>query len=751
MHPCRTCHVDGGDVRPSLRDPQGSIHRIVGAGRIRGRSWRTGASAAVDGQIVGAEIEVNRERGTQFVRSRGRDAELVRTKTRQLRIGAGVAIGRERPRGTSETQHGLTLLSKDRRVLRDAAAARLAIGQNLRQHHRHVAPDSRAVILELLDYAVEVSRAGIARHEPLDQLPADIRRNIVIVHDLVDRPIQLSKTVLVIRMREGGSGAIGLRTSNRRDRVGGVEGESRLLDRSSSDRPGRSPGNRAIHRHGKGLRTRDRDREGLIDVSRRRSRTIVSARGNTTNPNGITRGKTVDRGGIDRARTARANAADAHAWNLAGGRRSHHAVEQELRSQIVLAGDENHGVQVIRRRAKVRRRAAARLIRLRVVPSGEQRGQSRDLNLRIGGHQAAIGIEDIRAIVPLPVQADREELHDLAGIVFIRMPACRIVALLIGAHVEVETHGRREGHGLEDATEGAAARETRRGQAVVDELIVVVGENASVVVQRTGVVIPRHHHDLAHRKGEALAELVGAGNGLLPPSIREESGRIRSIDVRGDSRDDIVGGMTCGFGELVGHPSRKTERLHIRDIGRAGAKGRVIEEASRTRVGVRNVRGSRVGVSSRIGRRLLAVDQVEVSTNLTRRKVHRVDIHIDFPGFDRFHDLRGAGENRETYSGSLALEAAHRRKDPGIAAVRRLAARSHVRIIDVEDDLSLGMEDVIRTREGIHMQVVSRPRRSEILIVEMQDALRLALVYLETCGAAGLGVGGALWAKVGRI
>ena len=86
--------------------------------------------------------------------------------------------------------------------------------------------------------------------------------------------------------------------------------------------------------------------------------------------------------------------------------------------------DQHHGIDVIARSdSNSIGSRPLRLIGLVIIPAGEDAGEADDDVLIVSGHHIAFGIEDQRAVRPHAVQADGEQLENLAGIIFVGMRA----------------------------------------------------------------------------------------------------------------------------------------------------------------------------------------------------------------------------------------------------------------------------------------------------------------------------------------
>ena len=78
------------------------------------------------------------------------------------------------------------------------------------------------------------------------------------------------------------------------------------------------------------------------------------------------------------------------------------------------------------------------------IPPGQNARQIGHVGLRVAGQLAAVGGAFFSAVEVQLVQADREQLHHFAGVVFVRLAALRVF-FLVAAGIEENAHGRREG------------------------------------------------------------------------------------------------------------------------------------------------------------------------------------------------------------------------------------------------------------------------------------------------------------------
>src|SRR5882724_12165450 len=163
-----------------------------------------------------------------------------------------------------------------------------------------------------------------------------------------------------------------------------------------------------------------------------------------------------------------------------------------------MGGDEDHRIDVVGWRIETSREAAISLIRLIIIPTRESGRQPKNNILVIRWNQVTGRIHNQRAVRPDAIQADRKQLHDLAGIVLVGMRSGDDAALVIALHVEVETHGRSERYALEQITEIP--------KCIVEQLVVIRSEDYSIILKWSLI---RDHHDFAQGKRCSLAQLIG--------------------------------------------------------------------------------------------------------------------------------------------------------------------------------------------------------------------------------------------------
>ena len=252
---------------------------------------------------------------------------------------------------------------------------------------------------------------------------------------------------------------------------------------------------------------------------------------------------------------------------LAGG--ENHAVEDALLRVVVEGGEQLQPSKVIRRRG-----AELGEIGRGVGPTGEDLGHLGDDILIVGGDGQAGRVELEGAVGQKEIQTDGEELHDLAGVVFVgrgeRAAGGVKGGLRIPERAEVNRHHRIEGDVFQqcaEITEGAVAQN-----------IVVVrdcfdGEVAAVV---------GNDEDFTEREGDTLAQLVRSGDGVLPPRGLAVAGAIESIALAAE--DSVITYRGCAMsgvreGQLGVDPSVVALGLDGGDFTAQGAKGGLGQES----------------------------------------------------------------------------------------------------------------------------------------------------------------------------
>ena len=188
------------------------------------------------------------------------------------------------------------------------------------------------------------------------------------------------------------------------------------------------------------------------------------------------------------------------------------SVEKHLRGGVVVRFDRGHGHGVVG--GAIGEAGGSSPGGRGVGPAGDRRGRRPGLDpgcrreCRVSGRVElgrAIGVEEI--------EAHGEELHEFAGVVLVRDLGNTVHGdgLVAVEHVEIGAHAGGEGDVLHDGGEVA--------EGVVDEGVLEGDYGAGV----DGVGGDDEH--LGECEGDALAELIGRGEGGLPPLGLQRRGR----------------------------------------------------------------------------------------------------------------------------------------------------------------------------------------------------------------------------------
>ncbi len=132
------------------------------------------------------------------------------------------------------------------------------------------------------------------------------------------------------------------------------------------------------------------------------------------------------------------------------------------------------------------------------MPAGKDVRKSLDDRLIVGRQRFAGRVERPRPVGIQLDESDREELHELARVVFVGTDVTHRVRLLVAEHVEKPAHRRVQRHVLEQlavVAKGAAS-----------EQVVVIRSRERHVHERT---VLGDDQDLREREGDALTQLVG--------------------------------------------------------------------------------------------------------------------------------------------------------------------------------------------------------------------------------------------------
>ena len=411
------------------------------------------------------------------------------------------------------------------------AASRLVIQQDGPHHRFQIAPDALPVVIENGGDAIEITRARVARHQPLNQLPANKRPDIRMIEDRIE-----------------GGGKV-------------------LCGRLSS--------------------------------------------------------------------------------------RDQHTVQDCLGISRVMAGHVDHRVTPVGRWIENRR-----ICGLRVGPTRKDRGRSEDRLLVVGRNRQPDGAEGQASIKIEMIEADREQLHDLTGVVFVRQPRTGSVCLIVLEHVEISPHRGIEGDVLEELA--------KIPKGAIDQDIIVGRERSRLVTQISGGI--RNHQDFTQSEGNPLSQLVGSRNRVGPPGIvrlsdgwRVDSRRIHEREMRRGRRR-----------KLVVQESVEALALDGRNQRRGRAKGCLRKKST----GISN--GGRAGWKRR--RRcwsrwdLPAPRQIKESRDFSRRKRRGLHAEIDLAGPEQGDDVRNRirsdwSENPEVGSVGLWNRRANVEQDRAIRGV----------------------------------------------------------------------------------
>ena len=182
---------------------------------------------------------------------------------------------------------------------------------------------------------------------------------------------------------------------------------------------------------------------------------------------------------------------------MAGGKGR--AVEEYLGGGVVCAFDGGHGEVVVG--GAVGKFGGGAAGGVGVGPSGIGSGEGLDLGLGVDGDGIAGGVKLERAVGVERVDAGGEELHEFARVVFVGdLAGGGLVAV---EHVEIAAHRGGEADVIHDCGEVGEG---------------IFGQHVLVGRDGTGVDgVGGDDEDLREGEGNALAELVGAGEHGLPP------------------------------------------------------------------------------------------------------------------------------------------------------------------------------------------------------------------------------------------
>ena len=151
-----------------------------------------------------------------------------------------------------------------------------------------------------------------------------------------------------------------------------------------------------------------------------------------------------------------------------------------------------------------------------------------DVGLRVRRDRVVARIEQQCPVHVQFPEPDREELHDLARVVLVRIRALDRVRLRVVDHVEVVAHQRVDADAEQDV-EVIVERE------VLQHLLIIAVRVPDRIVGR------RNHVDLGQRPGNALAKLVGRGERVLEEEALRNELRVKIARTVGPEVDRVGG------------------------------------------------------------------------------------------------------------------------------------------------------------------------------------------------------------------
>ena len=187
-------------------------------------------------------------------------------------------------------------------------------------------------------------------------------------------------------------------------------------------------------------------------------------------------------------------------------RRQHRAPEQVFLALVMKKAEHLHGV------AEVGQALVEAGTVTTVGEPGKHPGKFADIVVVVGGDGAPLGVGLLRAVRVEFEQADGKQLHDLPGVILIRVGIELRVGLGVVDVAEVDTHGRVQGHRPQQVTEIA--------EGMGQQGVLVVAEGVGKGRQR--IVLVRYHQDFAEREGDPLAQHIRRVDCLLPPGQAAE-------------------------------------------------------------------------------------------------------------------------------------------------------------------------------------------------------------------------------------
>jgi hypothetical protein len=209
---------------------------------------------------------------------------------------------------------------------------------------------------------------------------------------------------------------------------------------------------------------------------------------------------------------------------LTGGQhrlRDTRVAQQFLRTRRVLLRVRLHRLDLSRVRSLRLREES----RPGVVPSGEDVCKALDHRLVVGRKRIAGAVHRHAAVGLQLHEPDREQLHELAGVVLIGADVARRIRPLVAEHIEVRSHRRVQGDvfdQLAELTERAAG----------EHVVIVRGRKR----HKEQFAVLRYNHDLRESEGNALSQLIRRARRMLEPDVLA-----RVLEHPGTLRDGVFG------------------------------------------------------------------------------------------------------------------------------------------------------------------------------------------------------------------
>ena len=199
-----------------------------------------------------------------------------------------------------------------------------------------------------------------------------------------------------------------------------------------------------------------------------------------------------------------------------------------------------------------------------IVVTGEDPRQVRDIVLSIGFDRLALCISLHRSVGIELVESDREQLHDLARVVLVRLAPGGGVFLEVAARVQIEAHRRVQRYLLEqrpEIAEGVCCKKVPVGRDHVGRIETVDGRQ-------------RHDEELRQGQRQAFAHRVRARQQLVPDheiaELRPEVALLRSDRVVAARVEPVDPGLARRGRELCIQPSGVTLGFDGRKVAVAG-------------------------------------------------------------------------------------------------------------------------------------------------------------------------------------